>query len=103
VVKPKRALTGYLLFGKEVRSRVTAQLAREVAEGEKVKPCAVTIAIAAEWKALSKEQNAEWSAKAKALVVVTPVISEEATPATSQEATPEHSDLEDQEEQEDEE
>ena len=58
--------TGYLLFAKEKRSEIKAELEAELEEGEKLSPPKVVSAIAAAWKALDDEgitltQDAELS------------------------------------------
>jgi hypothetical protein len=62
--KPKKRLTGYLLFSKENRAEVKAALEEELAEGEKLQSKTVVGALAAAWKALSEEEQAEWKEKA---------------------------------------
>ena len=57
--------TGYLLFAKEKRSEIKAELEAELEEGEKLSPPKVVSAIAAAWKALDDEERAEWNEKAK--------------------------------------
>ncbi len=56
--KKKRGLTGYLLFSKEKRSEVKAEL------GE-VKPTEVVTEVAKRWKALTEEERATWNERAK--------------------------------------
>ena len=62
---PKKRQSGYLLFGKEMRADIKAALEAELEENEKLKPQAIVTEIAAQWKALSAEEKAEWNAKAK--------------------------------------
>lgn len=62
---PKKRQSGYLLFGKEMRADIKAAMEAELEEGEKLKPQAVVTEIAAQWKALSDEEKAEWNDKAK--------------------------------------
>tara|TARA_A200000159_G_scaffold159827_2_gene179001 strand:+ start:487 stop:1239 length:753 start_codon:yes stop_codon:yes gene_type:complete len=62
---PKKRQSGYLLFGKEMRADIKAAMEAELEEGEKLKPQAVVTEIAAQWKALSDEEKAEWNEKAK--------------------------------------
>ena len=64
--KPKRKITGYLLFSKAMREEVKAALEAELEEGEKLKPQATVTELAAQWKALSEEEQAEWKEKAAA-------------------------------------
>lgn len=56
---------GYLLFAKEKRSEIKAELEAELEEGEKLSPPKVVTAIAAAWKALDDDERAEWNEKAK--------------------------------------
>ena len=56
--KKKRGLTGYLLFSKEKRSEVKAEL------GE-VKPTEVVTEVAKRWNALTEEERATWNERAK--------------------------------------
>jgi len=70
--KPKRAPTGYLLFSKEAREDVKAELSAVLGEDEKLKPQDVVSAIAAKWQGLEQEERDEWNSKAK-----TPVVSDE--------------------------
>ena len=63
--KPKRALTGYLLFSKEHREEVRASLTAELAEGEKLMGKTVVKALAAGWAELTDEDRADWKVAAK--------------------------------------
>ena len=63
--KTKRALTGYLLFSKEMREEAKAELTRDLAEGEKLQPKTVVTKLAALWKALGPEDRALWNTRAK--------------------------------------
>jgi len=65
--KVKRAKTGYLLYGDEVRDEVRESLTSELEEGEKLKPQVVMVAIAARWKAEDQEVRDEWNTKAKTI------------------------------------
>ena len=56
--KKKRGLTGYLLFSKEKRPEVKAEL------GE-VKPTEVVTEVAKRWKALTEEERQAWNERAK--------------------------------------
>jgi len=56
--KKKRGLTGYLLFSKEKRPDVKAEL------GE-VKPTEVVTEVAKRWKALTDEERTAWNERAK--------------------------------------
>ena len=64
--KAKRKMTGYLLFSKEMRADVKEALEAELEEGEKLKPQATVTELAAQWKALSEEEQAEWKERAAA-------------------------------------
>lgn len=64
--KPKKRLTGYLLFSKEQRPEMKAALEAELEEGEKLQSKTVVGALAAAWKALTAEEQAEWKEKAAA-------------------------------------
>ena len=61
----KKRQSGYLLFGKEMRSQIKKSMEAELTEGEKLKPQAVVGEIAAQWKALSEDDRATWNDKAK--------------------------------------
>ena len=63
--KTKRGPTGYLLYTKELRPEVTAEMQAELADDEKLKPQNVVTAMAARWKALGDDEKAVWNAKAK--------------------------------------
>ena len=65
VDKPKRAKTGYLLYGDAVRASVRDDLTAMLEDGEKLKPQEVVKAIGAKWKAESQEVRDEWNTKAK--------------------------------------
>ena len=65
--KPKRAKTGYLLYGDEVRQDVRNSLTSKLAEGEKLKPQDVVRAIAARWKEENQDTQDVWKAMAKTL------------------------------------
>ena len=58
--KPKRAATGYILFSKDKRPSVVA------AAPSPLRPPEVMTKLGALWKALSKEEQAVWNARAKA-------------------------------------
>ena len=64
--KPKKRLTGYLLFSKEMRPEVKAALEAELEDGEKLQSKTVVGALAAAWKALTAEEQAGWKEKAAA-------------------------------------
>lgn len=63
--KPKRGPTGYLLYTKELRPEVKAEMEADLADGQKLKPQDVVTALAARWKALDDDEKATWNAKAK--------------------------------------
>ena len=56
--KKKRGMTGYLLFSKENRDDVKAEL------GE-VKPTEVVTEVAKRWKAIGDEEREKWNKRAK--------------------------------------
>ncbi len=62
--KPKRALTGYLLFQGEMRPTVKEEM---IFEGDvvKVKPQEVVKELARRWKALSDGEKEDWKTRAK--------------------------------------
>ena len=62
---PKKRQSGYLLFGKEMRAEIKAELEAALDEGEKLKPTAVVSEIATRWKALGDDEKNEWNDKAK--------------------------------------
>ena len=62
--KPKKRLTGYLLFSKEKRAEVKAALEEELDEGEKLQSKTVVGALAAAWKGLHSWEQEEWKVKA---------------------------------------
>ena len=62
--KPKRAPTGYLMFCKELRPDVKAELVKLLKEGEKLAPTDTVKELAAQWNDLSDEDRAEWNKKA---------------------------------------
>jgi len=63
--KKKKGMTGYLLFGKEMRPEIKAEMETELEDGTKLKPQDVVKAIAARWAALDDDEKAEWTVKAK--------------------------------------
>ena len=62
--KAKRKITGYLLFSKETRAEVREVMEAELEEGDKLKPQAVVAELAAQWKALSQEEQDAWKERA---------------------------------------
>ena len=64
--KTKRGTTGYLMYTGELRKEVTDEMAKSLADGEKLKPSQVVTELAGRWKALSESEKAEWNEKAKA-------------------------------------
>ena len=56
--KPKRAATGYILFGQDVRPKIKESK-------PEIKPKDTVREIAEQWKALSQEKRDEWNTKAK--------------------------------------
>ena len=63
--KTKRGTTGYLMYTGELRKEVTDEMAKSLADGEKIKPSQVVTELAGRWRALSDEEKAEWNEKAK--------------------------------------
>ena len=64
--KTKRAITGYLLFSREMRPEVKAAMVADLAEGEKLMSKCVVQELAAQWKALEESEQLEWKARAAA-------------------------------------
>jgi hypothetical protein len=64
--KTKRALTGYLLFSRDMRAEVTAALVEQLEEGERLMSKSVVTELAAQWKALSPQEQSEWKTRAAA-------------------------------------
>ena len=63
VEKKKRGMTGYLLFAKEKRPEVKAEL---IANGnENPKPTEVITEVAKRWKGMGEEEQTEWNERAK--------------------------------------
>ena len=62
--KPKRNITGYLLFSREMRPDMKAELEADIEDGEKLKPQTVVIALAAAWKDLDEAEKSEWNKRA---------------------------------------
>ena len=61
--KPKtKRISGYILYSKTNRDDVKAEL---TTDDEKAKNTDIMCKLAANWKALSDEERAEWNAKAK--------------------------------------
>jgi HMG (high mobility group) box len=63
--KPKRAATGYLTYSKEMREQVKADLTANLECDAKLKPQDIVKQLAAQWKALSEDEQKEWNDKAK--------------------------------------
>ena len=62
----KRGISGYNLHNKIERPSVKDELEKLAEEsGEKFKPTAIMIALAARWKALSEDDKTVWNDKAK--------------------------------------
>ena len=68
--KPKRRLTGYLLFSAEERPEVKAELTEALEPETKLAPQAVVKALAARWKALEQEERDSWNEVAKEELVI---------------------------------
>ena len=67
--KTKRAITGYLLFSREMRPEVKDAMVAELGEGEKLMSKSVVTELAAQWKALEESEQLEWKARAAAEAV----------------------------------
>lgn len=67
--KTKRGPTGYLLFTKDQRPAVTAELKANLGEGEKLQSKDTITELATRWKSLSDDAKSVWNAKAKATTV----------------------------------
>ena len=80
--KPKKRLTGYLLFSKEQRPEMKATLEAELEDGEKLQSKTVVASLAAAWKALTAEEQAGWKEKAAAPLEV---VSEESAEGEGEE------------------
>tara|TARA_X000000950_G_scaffold287900_1_gene402238 strand:+ start:295 stop:753 length:459 start_codon:yes stop_codon:yes gene_type:complete len=65
--KTKRGKTGYLLYADDMRAEIKKTLISQLEDGEKLKPQAVVVAIAAAWKEEEPAVRDEWNAKAKAM------------------------------------
>ena len=59
--KKKRKITGYLLFSRENRDDVKAELVDQLEDGVKLKPQDTVRALATAWKELSSEEKARWN------------------------------------------
>ena len=57
-------LTGYMFFCAEFCSEVKEMLEDMLEDGKKLKPKDIDMELAAQWKALSDEERAEWNAMA---------------------------------------
>ena len=67
--KAKRPPTGYLVFSKENRADVKAELSAELGEGEKLKPQLVVKELAARWAALEEDEREAWKEQAANVVL----------------------------------
>lgn len=63
--KPKRAMTGYLVYQQYIRPETVEEMTLLLEDGEKLKPQSVVKAIAAKWQALDADEKAEWNERAK--------------------------------------
>jgi len=63
--KTKRGTNGYIIFSKEKRPEITANLLKELDAGEKLKSSKVITALASAWKVLSLDEQTTWNNKAK--------------------------------------
>ena len=64
--KPKRALTGYLLYLSDQRPVMKEMMEADLEEGKKLMSADVTVALAKLWSDLADDEKAEWNATAKA-------------------------------------
>lgn len=65
--KPKRAMTGYLLYQASVRDEVRAELEVDAEEGTKIQSKDVVRACAVRWQLEDDESKESWKEQAKAL------------------------------------
>jgi hypothetical protein len=65
--KKKRGTTGYLVFSKEMREEVKAEMEAELGDGEKLQPKLVVSELAKRWKELDDGEKTTWNDKAKAI------------------------------------
>ena len=68
----KKGTTGYLMFAKNERPTIKAEMTEALDEGVKLKPQDVVTEIANRWKALADDERKVWNDQAK-----TPVVSED--------------------------
>ena len=68
----KKGTTGYLMFAKNERPTIKAEMTEALDEGVKLKPQDVVTEIANRWKALTDDERKVWNDQAK-----TPVVSED--------------------------
>lgn len=65
--KKKRGTTGYLVFSKEMREEVKAEMEAELGDGEKLQPKLVVSELAKRWKDLGESEKTTWNDKAKGI------------------------------------
>ena len=65
--KKKRGTTGYLVFCKEMREEVRAEMEAELGDGEKLQAKLVNSELAKRWKELDDAEKTTWNDKAKPL------------------------------------
>lgn len=65
--KTKRALSGYQVYMKHMRSEVSKEMEADLEDGVKLKPKDVMTELGARWKALSDSEKDEWKTKATEL------------------------------------
>ena len=65
--KKKRGTTGYLVFSKEMREEVKAEMEAELGDGEKLQPKLVVSELAKRWKDLGESEKTTWNDKAKSI------------------------------------
>ena len=64
--KPKRALTGYLLYLSDQRPVMKEMMEADLEEGKKLMSKDITVMLGKLWTGLSDDEKAEWNATAKA-------------------------------------
>lgn len=67
VEKTKRALSGYQVYMKQMRSDVSKEMEKNLEDGKKLSPKDVMTELGARWKTLTDAQRDEWKAKATEL------------------------------------
>lgn len=65
--KTKRALSGYQVYMKQMRSDVSKEMEKNLEDGKKLSPKDVMTELGNRWKALTDAERDEWKAKATEL------------------------------------